>query len=136
MSDIGVGEAIRIAELWREGKMVGGDEDEVRDALLGEVERLRAENEALRKDAEQYTWQPIETAPKDNQRPLLLADFDAAGRLKALDYDGAWRCERESWEIPQVYYYWSSAWGYVEEPTHWMYQPEWFATLAATEKGE
>lgn len=36
-------EAIRYATLWRAGKMIGGDEDEVRNALLGEVERLRSE---------------------------------------------------------------------------------------------
>ena len=33
--------AIRIAELWQAGKMIGGDEDEVRNALLEEVHRLR-----------------------------------------------------------------------------------------------
>jgi hypothetical protein len=37
-------DAIRIAGLWRAGKMIGGDEDGVRDALLAEVERLRALN--------------------------------------------------------------------------------------------
>jgi hypothetical protein len=41
-------EAIRIADLWRAGKLIGGDEDAVRDALLGEVERLQAENAELR----------------------------------------------------------------------------------------
>lgn len=35
-------DAIRIAGLWRAGKMIGGDQDGVRDALLAEVERLRA----------------------------------------------------------------------------------------------
>ena len=33
---------IRIAELWKVGKMIGGDEDEVRNALLAEVHRLQA----------------------------------------------------------------------------------------------
>lgn len=33
--------AIKIAELWEAGKMIGGDEDEVRNALLHEVRRLR-----------------------------------------------------------------------------------------------
>jgi hypothetical protein len=37
--------AVRIARLWRAGKMIGGDEDEVRDTLLAEVERLRAAHE-------------------------------------------------------------------------------------------
>lgn len=34
--------AIRTAELWAAGKMIGGDQDEVRDALLAEVKRLRS----------------------------------------------------------------------------------------------
>jgi hypothetical protein len=33
-------DAIFTAQLWRAGKMVGGDADAVRDALLAEVERL------------------------------------------------------------------------------------------------
>jgi hypothetical protein len=37
-------DAIRIAGLWRAGKMIGGDEDGIRNALLAEVERLRALN--------------------------------------------------------------------------------------------
>jgi hypothetical protein len=36
--------ALRIARLWRAGKMIGGDEDAVRNALLAEVERLHALN--------------------------------------------------------------------------------------------
>jgi hypothetical protein len=34
--------AIHTAELWAAGKMIGGDQDEVREALLAEVKRLRA----------------------------------------------------------------------------------------------
>lgn len=34
--------AIGIANLWRAGKMIGGSEDDVRDALLAEVERLHS----------------------------------------------------------------------------------------------
>lgn len=45
-SEIGISmeieQAIKIADLWRAGKMIGGDEDRVRNTLLGEVERLRA----------------------------------------------------------------------------------------------
>jgi hypothetical protein len=33
--------ALNTAQLWRDGKMIGGDEDAVRNALLAEVERLR-----------------------------------------------------------------------------------------------
>lgn len=74
-------------------------------------------------------WQPIETAPKDNKRSLFLARFNDDGTMQAFDYDGTWQSERESWELPQVYYYWATALGKVEEPTHWMYEPEWFSKL-------
>ncbi|MFE8033806.1 hypothetical protein [Thiohalocapsa marina] len=73
-------------------------------------------------------WQPIETAPKDNKRPLLLAYFNERGELTSLDFDGSWECEQESWEMPQLYWYWGSHNG-IEEPTHWTYQPEGFAKL-------
>lgn len=76
-------------------------------------------------------WQPIETAPRDNKAPLLLAQFNEDGTLQSFDYNGSWASDRESWEIPQVYYYWETEKGNVEEPTHWMYQPDWFAMLAA-----
>ncbi len=68
-------------------------------------------------------WHPIETAPKDNKRPLYLAQFNTeTGDLIDLDWDASWEPESESWEIPQVYYIWRSANGRVEEPTHWAYQ--------------
>lgn len=35
-------QAIYIAQLWRVGKMIGWDEDMVRNTLLAEVERVRA----------------------------------------------------------------------------------------------
>lgn len=41
-------EALRTAELWKVGKMIGGDEDAVRDALLDEVRRLRGLYEVTR----------------------------------------------------------------------------------------
>lgn len=34
-------DAIKLAQLWREGKLIGGDDDGCRNALLIEVERLR-----------------------------------------------------------------------------------------------
>lgn len=74
-------------------------------------------------------WQPIETAPKDNKRPLLLAYFNPEGELSALDFDGTWESDRESWEMPQEYWYWAGHYGNIEEPTHWAYQPEGFAKL-------
>lgn len=35
-------QAIYIAQLWRAGKMIGWDDDMVRNTLLAEVERVRA----------------------------------------------------------------------------------------------
>jgi hypothetical protein len=64
-------------------------------------------------------WQPIETAPKDNKRPLWLARFNDDGTMQSFDYNGSWESESESWEMPQVYYYWASESGNVEEPSHW-----------------
>lgn len=40
-------DAIRTAQLWSTGKLIGGDEDAVREALLVEVERLQALLERL-----------------------------------------------------------------------------------------
>lgn len=68
-------------------------------------------------------WQPIETAPRDNARPLYLAQFNEAGELVELDFDGSWEYWQESWEMPHINgWYWASANGRVEEPTHWAYQ--------------
>lgn len=71
-------------------------------------------------------WKPIETAPKDNKRPLFIARFNDDGTMQSFDYDATWESESESWEIPEVYYYWASAHGNVEEPSHWAYQPDGF----------
>jgi hypothetical protein len=67
-------------------------------------------------------WQPIESAPKDNKRPLYLAKFNEIGKLIDLDFDGGW----EYWEsyggLRHVNgWTWVSANG-LEEPTHWAYQ--------------
>ena len=53
-------------------------------------------------------WQPIETAPKDNKRPLWLARFNDDGTMQSFDYNGSWESESESWEMPQVYYFWAT----------------------------
>lgn len=67
------------------------------------------------------SWQPIETAPKDNKRPLYLARFDG-DKLVEIDFDGVWEFWQESWEMPHICgYSWMSANG-IEEPTHWAYQ--------------
>ena len=69
-------------------------------------------------------WQPIETAPKDNQVPLYLARFNAEGELLELDWDGVWEYWQESVEMSHINgYSWMSARG-IEEPTHWAYQRE------------
>lgn len=52
-------DAIRIAGLWRVGKMIGGDQDGVRDALLAEVERVRGA--AVEPDA--FSSVPIDQCP-------------------------------------------------------------------------
>ena len=68
------------------------------------------------------TWQPIDTAPKDNARPLYFARFNAAGQLQEIDFDGGWDEVNEGHEaIPQFYWDWVSANG-IENPTHWAYQ--------------
>ena len=90
------------------------------DDLLAEVDTLRARLAA----AERPTWQPIATAPTDNARPLVLVQFADDGHLVALGWDGIWRRESESWEQPEVYWYWATARGDVEEPTHWAFQDE------------
>ena len=39
--------AINTAELWQAGKMIGGDEDEVRNTLLDEVKKLKEHQQCL-----------------------------------------------------------------------------------------
>lgn len=69
-------------------------------------------------------WQPIDTAPKDNARPLYLARFNDKGELVEIDFDGAWERWQESWELSHINgYAWTSAGG-IEEPTHWSFQDE------------
>lgn len=70
-------------------------------------------------------WQPIENAPKDNKRPLWLARFNPdTAELVDIDFGASWESESESWELPTVYYFWASAYGRIEEPTHWAYQDQ------------
>lgn len=69
-------------------------------------------------------WQPIETAPHDNKRPLYLARFNEAGELVELDFDGAWEHLDEGPELSHINYWtWCSRSG-LEEPTHWAFQDE------------
>lgn len=67
-------------------------------------------------------WQPIETAPKDNNRPLYIAVI-RDGKLIEIDFDAGWEYWEESWELSHINgYYWASYNGRIEEPTHWAYQ--------------
>jgi hypothetical protein len=67
-------------------------------------------------------WQEIETAPRDGTK-IIIASISRDGTIEDIDFDAFWTSERESWEMPQVYFYWASAYGRVEEPTHWMPLP-------------
>ena len=92
-----------------------------RNAVWAAIVALRA---ADNRDAA-GVWRPIETAPKDNARPLYLARFNPdTGELQGIDWDGSWEAESEGWEMPQIYYVWKSAHATVDEPTHWAYQDE------------
>jgi hypothetical protein len=68
-------------------------------------------------------WQPIETAPRDNKRPLYLAVF-VDGRLAELSFDGEWVV----YEVTNIHdskdyagEYWAAD-GFLSDPTHWAYQ--------------
>ena len=66
--------AIRIAELWRAGKMIGWDEDDVREALLGEVARLRNLFPAYAKAAvlqERERLAPVIAMLEDAESPYM-----------------------------------------------------------------
>ncbi|ANN71517.1 hypothetical protein [Bordetella bronchialis] len=81
-------------------------------------------------------WRDIETAPKNNKRPLYLARFDAEGRLVELDFDGSWEYWEESWEMQHINgYTWVSNNG-IEDPTHWAYQDEPIPTTAPAAQGD
>ena len=68
-------------------------------------------------------WKPIQTAPKDNKRLLLLATF-YNGEMTDIDFDGTWDYETDGWENgDNRSYLWFSGKG-IKNPTHWMYQPD------------
>jgi len=68
-------------------------------------------------------WQPIETAPKNGEQRIIIAEI-VNGELRDLDFDAVLEQEQESWELPQPYWVWVSAYGRVENPTHWMPLPD------------
>ena len=71
--------------------------------------------------AEPVAWQPIATAPKNNERLLYLVRLNDDGTIQELAYNGTWESGSELWEIPKTYCFWASA-NWIEEPTHWAYQ--------------
>jgi hypothetical protein len=68
-------------------------------------------------------WRPIESAPKDGAQRIIIAQFRDNGELVDMDFDAVFEEEYESWEIPKPYWIWKSAYGRIEEPTHWMPLP-------------
>lgn len=100
--------------------------------IEGRIEPSERELEGLHDDRDlapaMKGWRPIEDAPKDNKRPLYIAEFSSDGELIELDWDATWEAESESWEMPQVYYIWASARGRFEEPTHFCFMDEGLPT--------
>lgn len=77
---------------------------------------------AIPEIVEGVQWKPIDTAPKDNARLLLLARIDDKGQILEIDYDASWEYWQESWEMAHINgMAWCSANG-IEDPTHWTYQ--------------
>lgn len=68
------------------------------------------------------SWMPIDTAPLNGEARIMIASIHD-GEIQDIDFDAVLEEEQESWEIPQRYYIWKSAYGRVEDPTHWAYLP-------------
>lgn len=75
-------------------------------------------------------WQPIETAPTDGSVDIFIATLHN-GKVQQIDFYAHQELESESWEMPQQYLIWVSAFGNVEEPTHWAPMPK----IPAAKKG-
>lgn len=71
----------------------------------------------------EYKWQPIETAPTDGSVDIFIAVIHN-GEVQQIDFYAAQEWESESWEMPNKYLIWTSAFGNVEEPTHWSPMPK------------
>lgn len=69
------------------------------------------------------SWQPIDTAPKSGEKRIIIATI-RDGDVVDIDFDATYEEDYESWEIPQPYWFWKSAHGRLEEPTHWIPMPE------------
>ena len=70
-----------------------------------------------------YQWQPIATAPTDGSQDIFIAVI-SDGEVKQIDFYACIETDSESWELPKEYSYWASAFGNIEEPTHWAPMPE------------
>jgi hypothetical protein len=84
---------------------------------------LRAVVESISAPVQQSVqWQPIDAAPKDNKRPLLMARF-VNGELCAVDFNGRWEFFDDGGEDHHIQsgYAWTTEQD-IGEPTHWAYQ--------------
>ena len=83
---------------------------------------LRAELEAMRKDAERYLWRPIETAPKDGTEILVYCPrLGVCGPAK-WDVNKFAKTPRPFWSHwgERI---WGVTWVRSDQPTHWMPLP-------------
>jgi hypothetical protein len=102
----------------------GGSQHEVQELVTAKDCQAYCDRiESLRRQLmEGTTWQPIETAPKSGDPRIMIAQF-VGGELHDIDFDAVYEEDYESWEMPQLYGIWVSAFGRVEEPTHWALLP-------------
>lgn len=77
--------AIKVAELWKAGKMIGEDEDEVRDALLAEVKKHRVGHDTPK------TW----TDSFGYKRHLVSECLDGEKHLVVSKY---WARSKQRWK--------------------------------------
>ena len=79
---------------------------------------MNNENNSEIRPINRCEWQPIETAPKNGEQRIMITRI-VDGEITDIDFDATFEQDQESWEIPQFYWVWKSAFGRVEDPTHW-----------------
>lgn len=101
------------------------DRQESFQAQLVRIENTWREKlcKAMKDHGLKVEWQPIETAILNGEQNIIIARLDDKGEIQDIDFDAVYESDYESWEIPQPYMVWKSAYGRVEEPTHWMPTP-------------